>query len=379
MYLISKGPFQPITGKFRANEAISKGKQNSFSENWYKEFPFLEYSPSIDRSFCFACSLFEANTDRAQSKWSSEGVNRSDKMKSRGQKKRGKLVDHFTSAAHKLAVDRLEHFQHRNIHIDVAISKARKQQLSMENQERLRKRKVIKLLLDCSRYLARQSLAFRGGDDAEGNFAQLVCLLARWTPFIDYWLTSSHSRPDQVTYMSAMSQNEFIGLLGDEVRKILISEVISSGAYAVMADTTPDISHADQISLVIRYVNDNLEIKERLMKISQIKGKTGDEFGQKVISMLKDLQIPLSQVLFQCYYTTASMSGAYNGAQAKLSEHLKLKIPYITGLGHKANLCVEHSCKASLMKYRADYVAFPSTAMRFPIHYYSNAGRRVYI
>ena len=85
------------------------------------------------------------------------------------------------------------------------------------------------------------------------------------------------------------------------------------------------------------------------MKISQIKGKTGDEFAQKVISMLKDLQIPLSQVLFQCYDTTASMSGAYNGAQAKLSEHLKRKIPYITCLGHKANLCVEHSCKASLM------------------------------
>ena len=234
-------------------------------------------------------------------------------MKSRGQKKRGKLVDHFTSAAHKLAVDRLEHFQHRNVHIDVAISKARKQQLSMENQGRLRNRKVIKLLLDCSRYLARQSLAFRGGEnDAEGNFAQLLRLLARWTPFIDYWLTSSHSRPYQVTYMSAMSQNEFIGLLGDEVGKILISEVISSGAYAVMADKTPDVSHADQISLVIRYVNDNLEIKERLMKISQIKGKTGDEFAQKVISMLKDLQIPLSQVLFQCYDTTASMSGAYN-------------------------------------------------------------------
>ena len=116
-----------------------------------------------------------------------------------------------------------------------------------------------------------------------------------------------------------------------------------------MEDTTPDISHADQISLVVRYVNDNLESKERLMKISQIKGNTGDEFAQKVISMLKDLQIPLSQVLFQCYDTAASMSGAYNVAQEKVSEHLKRKIPYITCLGHKANLCVEHSCKASLL------------------------------
>ena len=41
--LIFKGPFQPVLDKFRIYEAISKGKQNSFSENWYKDFPFLDY------------------------------------------------------------------------------------------------------------------------------------------------------------------------------------------------------------------------------------------------------------------------------------------------------------------------------------------------
>ena len=64
--------------------------------------------------------------------------------------------------------------------------------------------------------------------------------------------------------------------------------------------------------------------------------------------MLIDLQIPLDGARFQCYDTTASMSGAYNGAQAKLSERIGRAIPYITCLGHKTNLCVEHSCKASL-------------------------------
>ena len=77
--LIFKGPFQPVLDKFRINKAISKGKQNSFSENWYKDFPFLEYSPSIDRAFCFACSLFGENSDRSESNWVIEGVNRWDK------------------------------------------------------------------------------------------------------------------------------------------------------------------------------------------------------------------------------------------------------------------------------------------------------------
>ena len=43
------------------------------------------------------------------------------------------------------------------------------------------------------------------------------------------------------------------------------------------------------------------------------------------------------------------MSGAYNGAQAKFSEHLERHVPYITCIGHKANLCVEHCCQASLL------------------------------
>ncbi len=116
-----------------------------------------------------------------------------------------------------------------------------------------------------------------------------------------------------------------------------------------MADTTPDVSHLDQISLIIRYVDAEFEIHERLVKISEIKEKSGDAFALKVIQMLKDLQIPLSMARFQCYDTTASMSGAYNGAQARFSEHLNRNIPYITCMGHKANLCVEHACKASLL------------------------------
>ena len=116
-----------------------------------------------------------------------------------------------------------------------------------------------------------------------------------------------------------------------------------------MADTTPDVSHVDQISLIIRYVDEKFQVQERLLKISEIYVKTGDGFAERVMTMLNDLGLPLVDLRFQCYDTTASMSGAYNGAQAKLSERLGRSIPYITCLGHKANLCVEHSCTHSLM------------------------------
>ena len=54
----------------------------------------------------------------------------------------------------------------------------------------------------------------------------------------------------------------------------------------------PDVSHLDQISLIICYVNEKFEIQEQLLKISKIKDKTGDGFAENVINMLIDLHIP---------------------------------------------------------------------------------------
>ena len=160
-YLISKGPHQPVLQKYPCNNAISKSKQNSFSAQWYQEFSYLEYSPSLDRAFCFACSLCGdgAGTGSSQTNWSSDGVSRWDKMKSRGKSRKGKLAGHFTSLSHKLATERLEHFKQKSRHVDVTISSARKQLLAQEEQERLQNRNAIKVLLDCCRYLSRQALS----------------------------------------------------------------------------------------------------------------------------------------------------------------------------------------------------------------------------
>ena len=349
-YLISKGPYQPCSEKYPTSATISKKKQRAFSAKWYEKYPFLEYSPKTDRAFCFTCRLFGDGAGPTETNWSTEGVNRWDKMKSRGKKKAGKLAQHFTSASHKLSAEKFHSFNKKEMRVDVALSSARMKKLALEEQERLHARKVITLLLDLCRCLARQSIAFRGSDDdADGNFRKIVELMARWVPFLEHWIRNSQSRSHQVTYFSPQSQNEFISLLGIEVSQRMVDEIKSSGAFAVMADTTPDVSHLDQISLVIRYVDTEFEIHERLVKISEIKGKSGDVFALKVIQMLKDLQIPISMVRFQCYDTTASMSGVYNGAQAKFSEHLERHIPYITCMGHKANLCVEHCCQASLL------------------------------
>ena len=182
-------------------------------------------------------------------------------MKSRGKKKKGKLAQHFTCLAHKLTVQKLNAFMDKTHHVDVELSSARKQQLGLEEKERLRNREIVQVLLDCCRFLVRQGLAFRGSqDDSDGNFQKLTELLGRWVPFLEYWIHSKHSHPYRASYLTGRSQNEFISLVGSEVRDSIVKDIKSSGIYAVLADTTPDVSHVDQISLIIRYVDHEYNI-----------------------------------------------------------------------------------------------------------------------
>ncbi|XP_059650675.1 uncharacterized protein LOC132296493 [Cornus florida] len=54
---INLGPYQPKLSNYPNS---SDGKQNrQFKYEWFKQFPWLEYSPSKDKVYCFPCFLFE--------------------------------------------------------------------------------------------------------------------------------------------------------------------------------------------------------------------------------------------------------------------------------------------------------------------------------
>ena len=75
--------------------------------------------------------------------------------------------------------------------------------------------------------------------------------------------------------MSKDSQNEFIQLIGAEVLDKSLNEAKMVRYYSLMADSTPDSNRQDMFSVFIRYVNENLIPKERLISIKETIEKTG--------------------------------------------------------------------------------------------------------
>ena len=162
---------------------------------------------------------------------------------------------------------------------------------------RLNSAKIVKSLR-CFFYvvkvLTRNGLALCGCESADnyndGNFCEIVHLLSRHNPVMKSWLENRSGRRYRITYMSPQRQNE---ILGEEIREIISGKVNRSGYCSVMADTTPDVSHSDELSVAVRFVDaDSLEPEERLVRIMETNDKTGEGQAKDIVQCLKSSDIP---------------------------------------------------------------------------------------
>ena len=330
-YLTPIGPCQPKLSAYPKNvDLAKKGKQCSFSPVWYKDYPYLEYSILKDKVYCYVCSLFRQGLGREKGNpaWIT-GIDDWSKMKgSRGKNKMGKLETHFSSAAHSSALHDYLHFICNEKHVDKLLTKDKHERMVELENKRVQNREVVEILLDVVLVLTRNGLALRGSESSDdygdGNFCDIVQLISRHNPVMKAWLANRGSRKYHTTYMSPRRQNEFITLLGEEIREKISNKVKKSEYCSVMADTTPDVSHVDELSVAVRFVDvDTLKPEEHLVYVKETYDKTGEGQAKDIVHSLESADIPLSAVQFQTYDSTSSMSGVHKGAQQKFSEILE--------------------------------------------------------
>lgn len=184
------------------------------------------------------------------------------------------------------------------------------------------------------------------GDVHNGNFLGLLELLANYDPLLQEHVTKVKLSQDrnerlQVHYLSADSQNEFIGLCADYVRKCILEELKQAKYYSIMVDGTPDASHTEQTTFVLRYLVEEMGefvIKERFLNFVDCCEKTGAEIAALIVNTLIEFEIPLNDCRGQGYDNAANMSGKYNGTQKRILDLNSLCLFSPCGC-HSLNLC----------------------------------------
>jgi hypothetical protein len=108
-------------------------------------------------------------------------------------------------------------------------------------------------------------------------------LTAEFDPFLAGHIAQYGNRGKGNTSCLSFSTYEgIISIMG----KTVSEEIVESKYFSIIVDSTPDVSHCDQLSFIIRYVNRNGLPRERFLEFIRNTGHTGEELADSVLKFL---------------------------------------------------------------------------------------------
>ena len=122
---------------------------------------------------------------------------------------------------------------------------------------------VLERIVAVVKFLAARGLAFRGQDEKigsrlNGNYLGVLELISKFDPFLAEHIEKYGNRgKGNPSYLSANVCKELVALMGEKVLLAILKEVLTAKYYSISFDSTPDVSHVDQLTFAVRYVKDS--------------------------------------------------------------------------------------------------------------------------
>ena len=238
---IAAGPHQPPPVQPIVNfpSRIFGSKKRSFNCEWYKLYPWLEYSKEKDAAYCYPCRFFTiSGSGKSDVAFTRNGFH--DWKHAPG--KRGSLQKHDKCRSHiEVVMSWNAHIQMKSSNSSVAdmMDSARAQHVA-KNVHYMKT--IAEVILLCSQ----QEIGLRGHKESEdslnrGNFLEILKLVALHDKTVQDRL---QQRPRNGMYTSPEIQNSLLRVMGDMVRKMICDSVQQAGFFTLMADESKDCSPA---------------------------------------------------------------------------------------------------------------------------------------
>ena len=176
------------------------------------------------------------------------------------------------------------------------------------SEEKQRWREILRCLLEVTLFLAERNLPFRGsssliGDQNNGNFLGTLELLSSYSPLVrEHVCKVMHYQQKgerlQAHYLSWQIQNEFIALCAKQVHEAICFELQQAYYFGLIVNGTPDVSHTEQLTFVLRYAllkDRNWEVVERFLTLHDCEKKKGKDIAKAICDVLEMNQIDINR------------------------------------------------------------------------------------
>lgn len=358
------------------------GNQKHFAQKkmFYTECPnkelkkreWLIYSKSLNSVFCLTCKLF-SNLRESSKLSSSEGF---------VDWKHPELISmHEKSKEHQINVRKFILRSKVTGKIDTELNR----QFLSERQYWI---DILKRVLSAIKYLSSRGLAFRGsvekfGSSSNGNYLGVLELIAEYDIVLkNHIKLKGNCGSGTVSYLSKTTCEEFIKLLADTVLQNILTEIKEAKYFSIVVDSTPDISHTDQLTVVIRYVNREGSPIERFLQFIPNIGHKGIDMLTTVKQLFEMYEIDIMNCRGQSYDNASNMSGKYNGLQARIAE-INPRASFIPSAAHSLNLVglnASSSCLSAVSYFlfvQEVYNFFSASPHRYELLKTSLAGKQL--
>jgi hypothetical protein len=137
-----------------------------------------------------------------------------------------------------------------------------------------------------------------------------------------------------------MIQNELISICGKLICKQILDEVNNSEYFSLLADETADISGVEQLSIGVRFVDNELKVREEFLGFTPLEKCKAEDIAGAILSTTREVfNLDMNKLVGLGFDGCSTMAGKENGVQ-KIIINQYPKAKFFHCASHRLNLVV---------------------------------------